>query len=390
MKQSNSLSPFAGLTLLCIASLTIMVGAVVAPGMLGMATALNVADSPALLITLPALGAILFAPLAGHLIDRFGSYRVLSIGLILYALLGVSLYFLNGAWMVFGNRILLGGVASAVMAGGSVLISLWYVGKARLGMIAKQGMAIEIGGVVFLFLGGHLASSHWGLPLLLYLLALLFLISLWLFVPSKAPQLSDQSVNASSTQIAFSLNKVFITALLSMLVFFCVIVLLPKTMAQQGFAESDTGNLLAFISLVAVIAAFFMPKLVTRLKEHKMLALAFVSYAICYGLIVIYGAQWLGLMVAGIFCGVGFGFSIPLLNHMTLEKSTEDDRGKNMSYFAMAVFSGQFLTSFVEWVPMLEHFAYTVLWGAAGFVAFFFLYDSKKSVHVSPAVNDAS
>jgi len=46
-----------------------------------------------------------------------------------------------------------------------------------------------------------------------------------------------------------------------------------------------------------------------------------------------------------------FGFSIPLLNHMTVELSDVKVRGKNLSYFTMAVFSGQFFTSFMEYIP---------------------------------------
>lgn len=91
-----------------------------------------------------------------------------------YGLLGVTVYWLHGPVAVFINRILLGGITSVVMAGCTVLISQWYFGKARLGMIAKQGMAIELGGVIFLFIGGMLATQHWALPLSLYLIAWVF------------------------------------------------------------------------------------------------------------------------------------------------------------------------------------------------------------------------
>ncbi len=180
MNQLNSIGSY---TLLCIACLTIMVGALVAPGLITISNALGVADNAILLVTLPALGAVIFAPIAGKLIDKYGAYRSLIVGLFLYGALGASVYWLHGPTFVFANRILLGGITAVVMAGSTVLISQWYFGKARLGMIAKQGMAIELGGVLFLFLGGIFAAKHWALPLSLYLIAWVFLAMLFIFVP---------------------------------------------------------------------------------------------------------------------------------------------------------------------------------------------------------------
>ena len=77
----NKLNNAGSYTLLCIACLTIMVGALVAPGLISISTALNVADSAVFLVTLPALGAVIFAPIAGKLIDKYGAYRSLIIGL---------------------------------------------------------------------------------------------------------------------------------------------------------------------------------------------------------------------------------------------------------------------------------------------------------------------
>ncbi|WP_282110716.1 MFS transporter [Shewanella algicola] len=347
----SHLSKLGSYTLLCIASLTIMVGALVAPGLISISNALGINEYAVWLVTFPALGAVIFAPLAGKSIDKFGAYRSLIIGLILYGALGFAVYWLQGPWFVLSNRILLGGITAVVMASSTVLISQWYVGNERLSMIAKQGMAIELGGVLFLFLGGKLASLYWAYPLSLYLVAWLFLLMLLLFVPRKSPSLSDETQgNAPQAQQGLSLKQVYLFATLAMVVFFTAIVQLPNSMAQQGFNEAVVGNVLAFISLVAVVAAHFMPKVVKYMSTTYLLAIAFAAYAL--GHIVFANANGLPLLLVGsVFAGVGFGFSIPLLNHMTVEKSAANVRGKNLSYFTMAVFGGQFITSFVEFIP---------------------------------------
>jgi MFS family permease len=126
--KMNRLTTFGSFTLLCISSLTIMVGTLLAPGLVSISDGLGIVENSVLLITLPSLGAVVFAPLAGKLIDKYGAYRLLIIGLCLYGLFGTSLYFLNGPTPVFINRFLLGGITAIVMASSTVLISMWYHG----------------------------------------------------------------------------------------------------------------------------------------------------------------------------------------------------------------------------------------------------------------------
>ncbi len=254
-------------------------------------------------------------------------------------------------FFVFSNRILLGGATAVVMAGCTVLISQWHFGQNRLNMIAKQGMAVEFGGVIFLFLGGVLAAQYWALPLSLYLMAWLFLIMLLYFVPRQHP-VNKQSVATEEhavRQSSLSLKLVYLITTISMTTFFAAVVLLPILMHEQHYSEERIGLLLAFISLMAVTAAHFMPKVVRRFSEPKALSFAFIAYGFAY--FFFSQMSTLTLVLGAISAGIGFGFSIPLLNHMTVELSEEAVRGRNLSYFTMAVFSGQVLTSFIDYMP---------------------------------------
>ncbi|MGP9544528.1 MFS transporter [Psychrobacter sp. AOP7-B1-25] len=353
----NQLKTAGSFTLLCIASLTIMVGTLLAPGLVSISAGLGITDNSVLLITLPSLGAVVFAPLAGKLIDKYGAYKLLIIGLSLYGLVGASAYLLHGPAQVFSNRFLLGGITAVVMASCTVLISTWYQGEARLKMIAKQGMSIELGGVIFLFLGGLLASQFWALPLSIYLVAWVFLAMLLLFVPRNHAATAEnaQIVKDDSKTIisGLTLKNVYLISTLAMTIFFTSTVLLPITMNELSYNESQIGQLLAFISLVAVVTAGFMPKIIKWLNEPKVLALAFLAFSLSY--VCFTQASTLILIIGALLIGIGFGFSIPLLNHMTVELSAAKVRGRNLSYFTMAVFSGQFFTSFMEYMPGGAH-----------------------------------
>ncbi|HHX8677316.1 TPA: MFS transporter [Vibrio alginolyticus] len=365
------LSLLGSFTLLCISSLTIMVGAVVAPGLSSISQALGVAENASLLITLPALGAVLFAPFSGRLIDRYGAYYCTLIALFLYGALGFSGQWLSGPVTVFTNRIILGAATAVIMAGGTTLISQFYAGHERLTMIAKQGMAIELGGVIFLFVGGFLATSGWSLPFLLYLMAWVFLAMLKTLVPNnkhlhsepESPQISD----AQST--SEPLRWVYISACVAMVLFFTAIVVLPLSMDESGYSADKVGIFLAFISLVAVITAHFLPKINLRWKDKGTLGFAFAFYALSH--VAFYFGEVLPmLLLGGVSAGIGFGLSVPLLNHITVEKSEARVRGKNLSYLAMAIFLGQFLTSFMELLPGDLRYVYLV---AAVFSGLYFI-----------------
>ena len=348
---SRSLSGGGRFTLLAVACLTIMVGTVVAPGLLSIASALEVESHASWLITLPSLGAVLFAPIAGRMIDRVGAYRSLVGGLFLYGVLGAGGALLEGTVVVFADRILLGGVTAVVMAGGTTLISEWYHGHARLAMIAQQGMSIELGGVIFLFVCGVLAGIAWQWPFALYLLAWVLLAMLWMMVPKQSPEApAEESGNAGGEALSSSLTSVYLAAAISLTLFFTAIVMLPMRLNLLGLDEAATGIFLAGISLVAVVAAMLMPKVSRALGEMPTLVLAFLLYA--GSLFLFQQAENMTLMSVGaVLSGMGFGFSIPLLNHMTVERSHTSVRGRNLSYLTMAIFLGQFLTSFLEFLP---------------------------------------
>jgi MFS family permease len=290
-------------------------------------------------------------PLAGRLIDRVGAYSALQIGLASYGLLGVAGAMLSGPALVFADRVLLGGATAVVMVSGTSLISHWYQGHERLKMLAQQGMAIELGGVLFLTAAGMLAGIGWHWPFAIYLLAWVMLLMLRAWVPSRTPsdEHADIATDTSSDSVT-SMGWIYLAAAAAMMLFFTPFVLLPLELSGMGLGEMQIGLFLAAISLVAVVAAMLLPWIARQIGAHITLVLAFVSFTtslILFGL-----AEDMQLMSLGaLFSGIGFGFSIPLVNHMTVERTPAACRGRNLAYLSMAIFSGQFLTSLLEFVP---------------------------------------
>lgn len=340
-------SPLAAVLLLLVACLTIMVGCVIVPGVEQAAAGLEV-GSPGWLVTLPALGVILGSPLAGRLIDRRGAYLTLAMGLAAYGLLGAAGPLLSGPVPVYLDRLLLGVATACVMTGGTTLIArLWREPAARLRMIARQGMAIELGGVVFLALGGWLAILDWRAPFLLYLLA-------WPLLGLQLARLPRPGAGAAQGDGATGPTRrplgLLATAAASMLIFFVGVLGLPVRLGAAGLDSAGIGLFLSFTSLVAVGAAAQMPRLVRGLGHHGVYALAFACYAAAFALFT--GDLPLAARVAGgALMGCGFGLSVPLLNHHVIETSAPGELGRQLAGLALALFLGQFLAAFAERLP---------------------------------------
>ncbi|MBF4984631.1 MFS transporter, partial [Nonlabens mediterrranea] len=172
-------SKFIIIALLLNSSLTIMVGAVIAPALPSIAKNLQFGFSPGLLVTLPSLGVILFSPLIGKLINKIGALNLLMIGMLPYAIFGFIGIFLINDYILMLDRLLLGGACVTIQISVTTLIAELFEGKERLKLIAWQGVAIELGGVIFLSLGGYLGEHHWSFPFYIYLIAILFFAFSW-------------------------------------------------------------------------------------------------------------------------------------------------------------------------------------------------------------------
>lgn len=379
--NKGNVSKIGIFTLLLISSLTIMVGTVIAPSLSQIAEHLGFTKSPGWLVTLPSLGVVLFAPLMGRLIDRKGAYIMMVFGLIPYALLGWGGFALSNPYLVAIDRILLGGATAAVQASGTILIAELFSGHKRMQMMAWQGMSIELGGVVFLSVGGILGEWGWQYPFFIYLIALVCLLLFKLSIPKLSVQHHATEVEAEDGKpVSGKVTTIFVCSALSMILFFTAFVGLPLHLPVSfGFSESHTGYFMAFISLAAVICASQMPKVVAKIGSETAVATGFLFFMT--GLLLFCFASSVPVLFIGaISMGIGFGLTVPLLNHWMVEISSPKTRGRNMGYFSMGIFGGQFLSSFVtELVPEVQ---YTFLASAIiGGITAIFLFIKRNKRH---------
>jgi len=135
---------------------------------------------------LPSLGVVVFAPLIGRLINKLGTLKLLSLGLIPYGILGIIGAFISNDYLLILDRFLLGAATVAIQVSVTVYIAEFFTGEARMKMIAWQGMAIELGGIIFLAIGGVLGQMNWQFPFYIYGIALVCLLLVLKTLPKSA------------------------------------------------------------------------------------------------------------------------------------------------------------------------------------------------------------
>ena len=365
----NKISNFGIFTLLFVSSLTIMVGTVIAPSLSGFVAHKNLGFSASWLITLPSLGVVLFAPIIGRLLNKIGTLKLLGLGLIPYAFLGLIGAFITNDYLLILDRILLGAATVAVQISVTAYIAELFTGEDRIKMIAWQGMSIELGGVVFLAIGGVLGEIYWQFPFYIYLVALLCLILVVVTLPKPNNNSKEKQVTSlEENNIKSKVKLIFVVSLLAMMLFFIGFVTLPLFLPKLfGFSQSETGYLMSLISVVAIITASQMPKMVKNLGDYKTVAFGFLFFAIGY-LLLATTTSLTFLILTVIFIGIGFGFTIPLLNLMMIEASSIQNQGKNLGLFSIGVFGGQFLSTFIEYVSGNYTAIYFIAAGLALFI----------------------
>lgn len=272
-----------------------------------------------------------------------------SIGLLCYGILGMLGIVMPTISTLLLDRFLLGVTTAAVMTSSTALISDYFQGNKRLRMIAVQGMAIEVGGIVFLSMGGFLAEFSGHGPFFIYAIA--FVAWLWLhyFIPSANKKTEETDIMSQEQEEELlhtgKIWPVIMLTFLAMFIFFSGIVSLPVLLqVTLGYSKSFTGNYLAFISLTAVITAGIMPRVVKAITAKGTLAVAFCSFCVAFSLFaLLHDVKW--MVVAVVFTGIGFGLTIPLLNHLPVERSPSEHRGRYLGFYSTANFGGQFFSS---------------------------------------------
>ncbi len=356
MQQIDPESKKVKAVLLLISSLTIMSMITISPSLPDMTEAFsdtaNGAKLVKLILSFPGLFIAITALIAGRFIDKFGRLKLLGLSLLLYALGGVSGYWLDNLYFILAGRAVLGIAVGISMTIVTTLVADYYQGKARQKFAGLQIAVMSLGGIVFITLGGFLADIHWRVPFLIYFFSLFILPFAYTVLkePKQIIEREQKKVTVKSPRLIW---LVFINVMLMWILFFIIPIQIPFYLKDIGVeSNSMIGLAIASSTFFSAIAAISYSKFKDKFSFSQLFAAGYFLMAVAYILIAV-GNSFGMVMLGMLFAGLGMGIMIPNANIWVMQLAPAEIRGKEIGRLTTFWFMGQFLSPLLL-LPLLD------------------------------------
>ncbi|ROS01775.1 cyanate permease [Sinobacterium caligoides] len=339
----------SGLTRLCLllgSSLLVMANAAIGPSLAELNRVFHDPFAVSLLMTLPALAVVICAPFVGRLMQLLGERATLLLGLLIYGLAGSSGLWCDSLNVLLAFRLLFGVGIALCMTVINHLIGDYFEGRARTHFLSLQGVAVNLGGIIFVTIGGALAAQHWRLPFAIYLLALLVLLLSFKGI-SNPRQLSLTTQSRLRLRDIRRMLPFYFLSLLGMLLYYIILIELPFTLhARLAFDSAHTGMLMGVMSVLSALVAYLFRHGLAKFGDRCLMVVCFTCFAIALLFLFLTSLLW-GVYVTIAFAGVAFGLLLPTLSHLVISSCSAAQRARMVSGFVMAYFLGQALSAVV-------------------------------------------
>jgi MFS family permease len=355
-----------------LASMTIMANATVASSLPGLrahyANIPHIETLAGLIVTLPSLTIVLSAGLMGVLIDRWDRQKLLLLTAALYAIGGTSGLWAESLWGMLVGRLALGlGVAGTMNLGMTWASDLWQ-GSERARFLGMQGAAISAAGIVFMLLGGALASIHWRGAFAVYALILPIAALAFLALGPHASAIAaerDRPKPVRSTADRFPWAAYAFIAPLAFLfqvAFYVTPTRLPFHLEALGTTSPlVVGALMAALVTVSAPVSLMYGRIRARLSAMTIFGLSFVLIGAGF-LAHATATDWHGVLLGSLIAGLGMGISMPNYTTWFMARVPASMRGRASGLLTTAFFLGQFASPLVSaplvaWLGLAGTFA---------------------------------
>lgn len=378
-------------TLLLVSTLTVMASATISPALPGIQARFSDVPNASfwvrLVLTLPALVIALCAPLAGLIVDRSGRKVLLAASTALYGVSGAAGFLIDELWLLLASRAVLGLAVAGVITSVTTLITDFFWGDEQASMLGWQAAFMGFGGVAFLTAGGALADLGWRMPFLIYLLGLLLLPPVVFVLREPARSQGVPKDEPEQPLPRAFLSAVYMTLLLSQVMFYTIPVQLSFHLASLlGASATLVGVAVATSTFSLALTSMFYQRLHRHFDHRAILMSGFLTMGL--GFVVLGLAQSYPIVFGGLsVAGVGLGLIVPNLNAWVAERVPGVAKGRALGGMATALFLGQFLSPVVA-QPLAAAFgssAVYLLIGVLGGVIGLVIGFTRRPIEVAPS-----
>ena len=297
-----------------------------------------------LILTTPALFIVVFAPLAGICIDRWGRLKFLFASMLLYGLAGASGFFLNDLNQILVGRAFLGVAVAGIMTTTTTLIGDYFVGAERLKYVGLQGVYFSLAGVLFVGAGGVLAEFDWRWPFLIYLSSWIVLVPAikYLHEPPRHERNIGDAPDAPAPWKPLSLA--YALTFFMLVVFYMTPVQLPFLLRNIGVHSSGLAALAICLgSLASGGGAMMQHRFHLRIGYVSIYAYSLLLVVVGYALISITHSYAVVLLGASL-SGFGIGVLFPNAGMWVTTLAPPRIRGRLLGFMTASMYLGQFFS----------------------------------------------
>lgn len=294
-------------------------------------------QSSAWLTSLPVICMGLVALLGVRIEARLGERRGVSLGLVLVLLACLVRLFFGQAAALLATALLGGAGVALIQALVPALIKRQFQQRVALAMGVYSASLMGGGGIAAL-LSPQVAShfAHWQMGLGIWVLPAMAALLLWLCLPLGAGRRNGLPVPRAGL---WSNRRAWLLALYFGLVncgYMSMVAWLPAYYLQLGWSATQSGSLLAFMTIFQVTAALLMPALAQRSSDRRpLLGISLTAQAAGFLGLVLWPLQSPHLWVALIGFGLGACFALSLI--LTLDHRRDPREAGQLAAFVQGV-----------------------------------------------------
>jgi MFS family permease len=252
------------------------------------------------------------------------------------------------------TRALVGlGIAGSTTATNS-LVADYFDGDARAKFLGQVTAFTGFAGVVFMPIGGFLASLNWHYAFLSYLPALLF-VPLAIFFIHEPKSVLEHESDALATKLKLKPVSIYIVVaiMLNQLAFMTVPVFIASYLQDLVGADSiQVGLIGAFSSLLSFIGGLIYGRINRKFSYLKINTVSFLVYSLGF-LAIGLAHNWTLIVVGEILVGFGMGVIPSNLSTWLAHEVQPPVRGRANGLYVTMMFLGNFATS-ILFSPIIQ------------------------------------
>jgi MFS family permease len=328
---------------------------------------------------LTALAAVALRPPVGRAMDVRGRRPVIRWGGALHALATAGYLAVDAieTWL-YAVRVL-HGVAEALLFSALFAYAADHVPAAR----RTEGLALfGVSGMLPISLGGWIGDwllPQYGFPWLFALAAVLaagsFLVSLALVEAPRLPVPATASVGTRAALRQRDLGPLWMLGTVFSISLTAFFVFIKRFVDETGIGS--VGSFFGAYTGAALALRIFLGWLPDRIGQKRVLGPALAALAAGFAVMTVADTRS-SVLVAGVLCGVGHGFTFPILFALVVSRTPDANRGSTLALFT-ALFDLGVLVGGPSFGFVIERFGFATMFAAGGIalalatLAFFWL-----------------